>query len=164
MASRISDFAPLKRAATRDSLEPWLKSVILAFGAAKILFFVPLLVLLPLRVPVPAPVAALVRWGPGGGGAEQYEEMIASIYVVWGVFMVRAAADPLRAALFLDFTACADTAHIGLMTLMAVVNAGDRVHLVGDVLAAWLFLGPFIYVWTAVRKERGPARPRSDRA
>ncbi|EJP65375.1 hypothetical protein BB8028_0007g00800 [Beauveria bassiana] len=152
MSSRISDFAPLKRAATRDSLEPWLKSVTILFGSSMLVFFLPILVLVPLRVPIPPVLESLLRWGPGG--AEQYEEMIAIIYIVWGVFLLRASADPLRHALFLDFTACANVAHIGLMTLMAVVNGGDRIHLVGDVLAAWLVLGPFLYIWSSVKRER----------
>ncbi|OAA70661.1 hypothetical protein ISF_02635 [Cordyceps fumosorosea ARSEF 2679] len=165
MTSRFasSDFAPPKRAVptTRDtSLAPWLRTVTAAFGGGMVLFFTPILILLPLRVPVPPALAALVRWGPGGGGAEQYEEMIASIYVVWGVFLLRAAAAEhvSEHALFLDFTACANVAHIGLMTLMAVVNVGDRVHLVGDVLAAWLVLGPFVYIWGSVRREHGRRR------
>ncbi|KAF1732757.1 hypothetical protein MY5147_001653 [Beauveria neobassiana] len=152
MSSRISDFAPLKRAATRDSLEPWLKSVTILFGSSMLVFFLPILVLVPLRVPIPPVLESLLRWGPGG--AEQYEEMIAIIYIVWGVFLLRASADPFRHALFLDFTACANVAHIGLMTLMAVVNGGDRIHLVGDVLAAWLVLGPFLYIWSSVKRER----------
>ncbi|KAJ3493507.1 hypothetical protein NLG97_g4690 [Lecanicillium saksenae] len=152
MASRISDFVPLRRAATQDSHEPWLKSVTVAFGGGMILFFLPVLLLVPFRVDVPPALETLLRWGPGG--AEQYEEMIAAIYVVWGYFLLRASADPWRNELFLDFTACANVAHIGLMTLMAVVNKGDRIHLVGDVLGAWLVLGPFVYIWSSVKRER----------
>ncbi|KAM3547105.1 hypothetical protein MY1884_009740, partial [Beauveria asiatica] len=54
MSSRIPDFAPLKRAATRDSLEPWLKSVTILFGSSMLVFFLPILLLVPLRVPVPS--------------------------------------------------------------------------------------------------------------
>lgn len=152
MSAPFSDFAALKRAATHDSLEPWLKSVTVAFGGGMVFFFLPILLLLPFRVDLPPALEALLRWGPGG--AEQYEEMIAAVYIVWGVFLLRAAGDSHKNALFLDFTACANVAHIGLMTLMAVVNEGDRIHLVGDVLGAWLVLGPFVYVWSSVKKER----------
>lgn len=158
MASHTSDFAPLRRAATQDSLETWLKSVIIGFGGGMVIFFLPVLVLVPFRIQVPAPLEALLRWGPGG--AEQYEEMIAVIYIVWGYFLLRAARDPWANELFLDFTACANVAHIGLMTLMAVVNKGDRIHLIGDVLGAWLVLGPFLYVWSTVRRERKGAAYR----
>ncbi|OAA79106.1 hypothetical protein LEL_02592 [Akanthomyces lecanii RCEF 1005] len=158
MTSRISDFAPLKRAATQDSLEPWLKSVTVTFGAAMIVFFIPILILVPLRVPLPPTLEALLRWGPGGG--EQYEEMIGAIYIVWGIFLLRASSDPWGNALFLDFTVWANVAHIGLMTLMAVVNEGDRIHLVGDLLGAWLVLGPFIYVWSSVKRSRKPILKR----
>lgn len=152
MTPRTSGFASLKRAAMQGSFEPWLKSVTLAFGGGMVVFFLPVLLLVPFRVQLPTALEALLRWGPGGG--EQYEEMIAAIYVVWGCFLLRAGRDPLANELFLDFTACANVAHIGLMTLMAVVNKGDRIHLVGDVLGAWLVLGPFIYIWTRVKGER----------
>lgn len=158
MASHSSDFAPFKRGSapstTPGSLEPWLRTSILAFGFGKLAFFLPIRVLLPFRPQLPPDFAALVRWGPGG--SEQYEEMIAAIYIVWGVFLVRAGARPWENVLFLDFTVWGNVMHIGLMTIMAVINKGDRVHLVGDVLAAWLFLGPFIYIWTSVKREHKP--------
>ncbi len=146
----------LKHATSQAPLEQWLTTTIAIFGASQLIFFVPILVLLPFRPDLPPALQALLRWGPGG--AEQYEEMIAIIYVVWGYFMLRAARSPFEHALFLDFTASANVAHIGLMTLMAVLNKGDRIHLVGDVLAAWLVLAPFVYVWAAVRSERGKSR------
>ncbi|KZZ97306.1 hypothetical protein BBO_09528 [Beauveria brongniartii RCEF 3172] len=159
MTSRVSDFTPPKRGATMPgSLEPWLKSVTVAFGVGMIVFFLPILVLLPFRIKTSPALEALLRWGPGG--SEQYEEMIASIYVVWGIFMVRASADPWANALFLDFTAYANIAHLGLMTLMAVVNKGDRIHLVGDVLGSWLLLGPFLYVWSSVKRDHKPVLRR----
>lgn len=103
-----------------------------------------------LRLPLPRVLELLIRWGPGG--AEQYEEMISVIYIVWGYFLLRAADSPFDHALFLDFSLHANVAHFSLMTAMAVLNKGDRIHLLGDVVLAWIVFFPFVYFWKTARR------------
>lgn len=97
------------------------------------------------RAPVPKVLEVLLRWGPGG--AEQYEEMISVIYIVWGYYLIKASKDPWDNRLFLDFSVYANIAHFSLMTAMAVFNKNDRIHLLGDVLVAWTVFIPFVYFW-----------------
>lgn len=79
--------------------------------------------------------------------------MIAIVYIIWGSYLVRAARNPFENELFLDFSVTANVAHISLMTFMAIYNDQDRIHLIGGILAAWLVLGPFTYVWTRAKKN-----------
>jgi hypothetical protein len=96
-------------------------------------------------------VLGLARWGNRGGGGQDYELMIAVIYLVWGAFLWRAAVEPLRHRLFIDFTVAANVGHFGLMLLQSLLLTGERMHLAGDVLLGWLCLIPVIVLWLPVR-------------
>ncbi len=82
----------------------------------------------------------LVRWGDQQGGGQHYELMISTIYLVWGAFLWRAASQPFRHRLFIDFTVAADAAHFGLMLLQGLLMPGEHIHLAGDVLLGWASL------------------------
>lgn len=97
------------------------------------------------RAPLPSILESLLRWGPGG--AEQYEQMICLVYFIWGFFLIKASKEAHDHAMFLDFTLVADAAHTSLMMMMAITNASDRIHLLGDVLGSWAILLPFGYFW-----------------
>lgn len=94
---------------------------------------------------------SLVRWGNPGGGGEHYELMICVIYIVWGAFLWRAAANPLRHKLFMDFTVVANTAHFGLMFIQGLLMHGEHIHLVGDILLGWAGLLLLILFWLPAR-------------
>ncbi|WP_405164551.1 hypothetical protein OG203_05395 [Nocardia sp. NBC_01499] len=115
------------------------------FGAA---FFG---VLFEIRVPDPLPM--MLRWGHGG---EAYELMIASIYIVWAVFLWRAARDPLANRTFLDFTVAANAVHFGLMLIQGILMHGEHTHLVGDILLMWIVLIPVAILWLLVRRDTEP--------
>lgn len=93
----------------------------------------------------------LVRWGHLHGGGEMYELMIATIYIVWGIFIVKAAKQPLNNKIFMDFTMFGNIAHFGVMFIMGIVIEGELLHLVGDVLMGWFALAIFIYFWLPLR-------------
>lgn len=122
-----------------------LEASVALLGGLKLIFFGFAFLGTISRIELPSVIEALVRWGPGG--AEQYEEMISIIYLVWGFFLVKASTNPREHAMFLDFTLYADAAHFSLMAIMAIVNPDDRLHIVGDVLAGWVALAPFAYFW-----------------
>ncbi|KAB8231543.1 hypothetical protein BDV23DRAFT_165723 [Aspergillus alliaceus] len=151
----MPDFFPSERLAhtlrSEHEISGWLNTIITVFGAAQVIFFVPAFLGALLRLQLSPALESLVRWGPGG--AEQYEEMISIIYIIWGIYLIRAARSPFENMLFLDFSVAANVAHISIMTAMAFYNERDRVHLIGDVLAAWLVLGPFTYVWTLSKRK-----------
>ncbi|XWW98432.1 hypothetical protein V2A60_006432 [Cordyceps javanica] len=88
------------------------------------------------------------------------------------VFLVRAVGGPAEARALprlppacgnvahiglMTLMAVANVAHIGLMTFMAVANAGGTASTSSATCSGpgW-FLGPFVHVWSSVKRERGP--------
>lgn len=96
----------------------------------------------------------MLRWGgiEGTAGGIAYEYMIATIYVVWGIFLIMAAQAPLKHKLFIDFSVLGNVAHFGLMLLMGLIMENEHTHLYGDVLLGWLMLITLIAVWWPVRR------------
>ena len=99
----------------------------------------------------------LVRWGDQQGGGQHYELMISTIYLVWGAFLWRAASQPFRHRLFIDFTVAANAAHFGLMFLQGLLMPGEHIHLAGDVLLGWASLVPLMLFWIPQRKRAAPS-------
>jgi hypothetical protein len=80
--------------------------------------FVPWITLILLNAPILAPgsvLAPLLRFQPYNAA---YESMLTAIHLVWAVMLWRAAGDPERHALFIEFTIWANAAH-GLVMLVA---------------------------------------------
>jgi hypothetical protein len=67
-----------------------------------------------------------------------YEEMIFGIYTTLGVFLLRAARDPLRNASLIWFTVWSSVVHGGIMAAQSFTGAQHHGHLVGDVPALFL--------------------------
>ena len=88
------------------------------------------------------------RWRPYH---PYYEEMIVGIYVTLGVFLVRAAKDPLRHLSLIWFTVWSSVVHGAIMAAQALSGAEHHGHLVGDV--------PFLFVAAAVLGVLTPRRP-----
>lgn len=94
----------------------------------------------------------LIRWGGVEPHAEHYAAMISIIYVVWGLFLIKAAKHPEHNINFLDFTLFANFAHFGLMTGMAFRMPNEKIHLIGDLLLGWGILILFIIFWFPSRQ------------
>ncbi|MEO3871023.1 DUF6632 domain-containing protein [Nonomuraea sp. B12E4] len=86
-----------------------------------------------------AAVYPLIHLWPAGfrWQAEQpeYEQMIAAIYAVLGVFLLRASRDPLGHLSLIRFTMWSSLVHAAVMAVHAVADPGERAHLAGDVPA-----------------------------
>jgi hypothetical protein len=67
--------------------------------------------------------------------------MILAIYATLGVFLLRAAKDPLRHLSLIWFTVWSSIAHGLVMALQALRDPTERGHLPGDVLALLLVAG-----------------------
>ncbi len=78
--------------------------------------------------------------------------MLMVIYIVWGVFLLRAAGDPHRYASFLDFTMWANLVHGALMAVQAATELDHywSKFLTDIPFVSILALG--IYLWR--RKEK----------
>jgi hypothetical protein len=79
---------------------------------------------------------------PSGWGWEprqpEYEQMIMGVYATLGVFLIRAAKDPMANASLIWFTVWSSVVHGGIMLVQAILDETERMNLVGDVPALFL--------------------------
>jgi hypothetical protein len=90
-----------------------------------------------------AGVPAMMMWiWPDGWSwtpsQPEYEQMIMGVYATLGVFLIRAAKDPLANASLIWFTIWSSLVHGGIMLVQALVDETDRINLLGDVPAILL--------------------------
>ena len=88
-------------------------------------------------------VPAMMMWiWPSGWGwtpaQPEYEQMMMGVYATLGVFLFRAAKDPLANTSLIWFTVWSSIVHGGIMFVQALVDETDRVNLLGDVPALFL--------------------------
>ena len=72
-------------------------------------------------------------WHGGMGG--YYLQMIAGIYAVLGIFLIRAAANPGAHRSLISFTVWSSLVHAAIMAVQATGDSHEHGHLVGDVPA-----------------------------
>jgi hypothetical protein len=92
-----------------------------------------------------------------GNSRRPEEVMLSAIYVVWAVCLWITARDPVRHALFLDFTIAANLAHAVVMWFQGALIDGEQAHIYGDALVLALFALALAAVWLPVRR-RAPRR------
>ena len=85
-----------------------------------------------------------------------YLQMIIGVYAVLGVFLLRAARDPLAHLSLIWFTVWSSVAHAGVMAYHAIEDPAQRGHLWGDV-PALLLMAAVLGVLTP-RTMKGSAR------
>ena len=88
-------------------------------------------------------IPALMMWiFPSGFGwtphQPEYEQMIMGMYVTLGVFLVRAAKDPIADASLIWFTIWSSIVHAGIMLAQAIVDETEKANLIGDIPALFL--------------------------
>jgi hypothetical protein len=82
------------------------------------------------------------RWAPHH---PPYERMIVAIYVALGICMWRAARDPRRHVLLIDFVILSSVLHGAVMAYDAVARENEHAHLWGDV--PLLFGAAALFYW-----------------
>ena len=102
-------------------------------------------------------VYPLMRLWPSGwawhhGSYNDYALMIVGIYATLGVFLVRAARDPLANLSLIWFTVWSSVVHGAVMAVQAVVNTENIGHLVGDV--PFLLVPAALLAWLTPRQQR----------
>ncbi len=102
-------------------------------------------------------VPAMMMWiWPSGWGwtppQPEYEQMIMGIYVTLGVFLFRAAKDPMANASLIWFTIWSSIVHAGIMLAQAVADETEKANLLGDIPA--LFLVAFVFWYLMPRKAQ----------
>lgn len=96
----------------------WLRVFLRVLSIGYLAAFIPWITLILLNAPILAAggkLAPLLRFQPYNA---HYESMMAAIHIVWAVMLWRAADNPARHVLFIDFTIWANAAH-GLVMLVA---------------------------------------------
>jgi hypothetical protein len=96
-------------------------------------------------------IYAMMKWiWPSGWSwmprQPEYEQMIMGIYATLGVFLIRAAKDPLGNASLIWFTVWSSIVHAGIMMVQGIVDETERANLLGDVPALFLVAIVFWYL------------------
>jgi hypothetical protein len=97
------------------------------YGVLTLAIFVPLLVGFLVQSPLLAEHGGVLNWTIWndvrcGSAHLHVPPMLMVIYIVWGVFLLRAANDPRSYASFLSFTMWANLAHGVLMAVQAATE------------------------------------------
>ena len=79
-------------------------------------------------------------WHPGSPFDEHYFMMIVGVYATLGLFLIRAAGDPVKHLSLIWFTVWSSIVHALIMAWQALADPSQRMHLLGDV-PALLFTG-----------------------
>jgi Family of unknown function (DUF6632) len=75
------------------------------------------------------------RWSPHH---PHYEQMMVGIYLTLGIFLLRAARDPLQNLSLIWFTVWSSVVHAGIMAVQAFSSPEHYSHLTADVPALLL--------------------------
>lgn len=76
----------------------------------------------------------------------EYEQMIMGVYATLGVFLIRAAKEPLAHRSLIQFTIASSIVHAAIMAVQAIVDPTERANLLGDVPALFLVAGVLWYL------------------
>jgi hypothetical protein len=103
---------------------------------------------------VGVPAMMMVIWPSGWSWSPaqpEYEQMIMGIYITLGVFLVRAAKDPMANSSLIWFTIWSSIVHAGIMLAQAIVDEAEHANMLGDIPA--LFLVAFV-LWYLMPKTQ----------
>ncbi|MCA0901000.1 DUF6632 domain-containing protein [Microbulbifer agarilyticus] len=88
-------------------------------------------------------------WPSGWGWTPrqpEYEQMIMGLYATLGVFLIRAAKNPLENLSLIWFTIWSSIVHGAIMLVQALVDETERANLLGDVPALFLVAAVLWYL------------------
>ena len=100
------------------------------------------------------PAMMMVIWPEGWSwtpSQPEYEQMIMGIYFTLGVFLIRAAKDPMAHASLIWFTIWSSIVHAGIMLVQALNDATEHHNMLGDIPA--LFFVAFVLWYLMPGKE-----------
>lgn len=102
---------------------------------------------------VGVPAMMMVIWPSGWSWSPaqpEYEQMIMGIYITLGIFLVRAAKDPMANESLIWFTIWSSIVHAGIMLAQAITDKTEHANMLGDIPA--LFLVGFV-LWYLMPKK-----------
>lgn len=74
-------------------------------------------------------------WAWHSSGQSEYLQMIIGVYATLGIFLIRAARNPLENLSLIWFTVWSSIVHGGIMAVQSIVYPQHVTHLYGDVAA-----------------------------
>lgn len=77
-------------------------------------------------------------WVWHGGEGIYYLQMIAGVYAVLGIYLIRAAKNPAANRSLISFTIWSSVVHAAIMAAQAIGDDMEKGHLVGDIPALFL--------------------------
>ena len=101
---------------------------------------------------VGVPAMMMFIWPSGWGwtpAQPEYEQMIMGMYVTLGVFLFRAAKDPIKDSALIWFTIWSSIVHATIMLVQALVDDTEKANLIGDIPALYLVA---IVLWVLMPK------------
>ena len=100
-------------------------------------------------------VPALMSLWPAGFGWEprqpEYEQMIMGVYVVLGIFLIRAAKNPSAHLSLIWFTIWSSAVHGAIMLIQALRDPAEKANLIGDIPALFLVA---IVLWALLPRQK----------
>ncbi len=81
----------------------------------------------------------------------EYEQMIMGVYATLGIFLVRAAKDPMANLSLIWFAIWSSAVHAAIMAVQAIIDVTERANLLGDVPALFLVA---IVLWYLMPKNQ----------
>jgi hypothetical protein len=103
---------------------------------------------------VGVPAMMMVIWPAGWSWSPsqpEYEQMIMGIYITLGVFLIRAAKDPMAHLSLIWFTIWSSIVHAAIMLVQAIVDETEHANMLGDIPALFLVA---IVLWCLMPKTR----------
>lgn len=76
--------------------------------------------------------ANLIHLDTRGEFRWDFEAMIASIYLIWGIYLWKASQEPKKHLLFINFTIWANILHGATMIILGYLREGEFYHLLID--------------------------------
>ena len=80
----------------------------------------------------------------------EYEWMILGVYATLGIFLIRAAKDPLANLSLIWFTIFSNIVHGGIMLVQAIVDETEKANFYGDIPAFFLVA---IVLWVLMPRK-----------
>jgi hypothetical protein len=122
--------------------EKLLKAALVAFGIVMCLVY-------PLGLVWPS------GWKWHGGQGDYYLQMISGVYVVLGIYLIRAARNPAENRSLISFTIWSSVVHAGIMAAQSIYDEHERGHLIGDVPALLLVAAVLWFLSPAKQEAPG---------
>lgn len=126
-----------------DSRLAMLKRFLSIYGWLSLVLFGGLLIGFAIQAPA-LDVGGRWHWLIWDRVTDHVAPMLLAVYVVWSIFIIRAARDPLNNKTFLEFTVWANVAHGISMVPHALMAPDYRVKFLTDI--PWVLL-PAIALW-----------------